>query len=120
MAVGTRIRADRAHSRCAKALAGDACRSRGVVTLDAGAVRVLQHHGKSLLAVGITAISGEFSQGSLLSCCDSEGLEVCRGLTNYSSEELKRIQGKTTQAIEVELGYLVDEEVIHRDDLLMV
>jgi glutamate 5-kinase len=41
-------------------------------------------------------------------------------LTNYSSEELKRIQGKTTQAIEVELGYLVDEEVIHRDDLLVV
>jgi glutamate 5-kinase len=41
-------------------------------------------------------------------------------LTNYSSDELERIKGKSTQAIEVTLGYLVDEEVIHRDDLLMV
>jgi glutamate 5-kinase len=91
-----------------------------VVTLDAGAVSVLRNHGRSLLAVGITAIAGEFTQGSLLSCQDSNGVEVCRGLTNYSSQELERIQGKTTQAIEVELGYLVDEEVIHRDDLLMI
>ncbi|HAF39793.1 MAG: glutamate 5-kinase [Gammaproteobacteria bacterium] len=117
--VGTRIKADRPVLGARKHWLATLPIS-GVVTLDAGAVSVIQHHGRSLLAVGITAISGEFSQGSLLSCCDSEGLEVCRGLTNYSSEELKRIQGKTTQAIEVELGYLVDEEVIHRDDLLMV
>ena len=119
LAVGTRILADRPVLGARKHWLATLPVS-GVVTLDAGAVRVLQHHGKSLLAVGITAVSGEFRQGSLLSCCDSEGLEVCRGLTNYSSDELERIKGKSTQAIEVDLGYLVDEEVIHRDDLLMV
>ena len=119
LAVGTRIKADRPILGARKHWLATLPIS-GVVTLDAGAVRVLLEHGRSLLAVGITAISGEFVQGSMLSCCDSDGLEVCRGLTNYSSEELTRIQGKSTQAIEVELGYLVDEEVIHRDDLLMV
>lgn len=118
-AVGTCIKADRPILGARKQWLATLPIS-GVVTLDEGAVSVLRNHGRSLLAVGITAIAGEFTQGSLLSCQDSNGVEVCRGLTNYSSQELERIQGKTTQAIEVELGYLVDEEVIHRDDLLMI
>jgi len=92
----------------------------GTLTIDAGAVRALIDDGKSLLAVGITEVQGAFAQGELVLCLDDRGVEICRGLTNYTSAELMRVKGKNSNAIETELGYLVDEEVIHRDDLWLV
>ena len=94
--------------------------SSGVLRVDAGAAKALLGGGKSLLAVGITAIEGEFGQGALVSCQGPTGQEICRGLTNYASNELLKIKGRNTQAIESELGFAVDEEVIHRDDMWLV
>ena len=117
--VGTRVEADRPALGARKQWLAS-LPVLGTFALDPGAVSALLHQGKSLLAVGITSVDGTFSQGALVSCRDIDGKEIARGLTNYSSAEMKRIKGKNSQDIEAELGYLVDEEVIHRDDLLMI
>ena len=92
--------------------------ARGQLILDQGAARVLEDEGRSLLPVGVRVVKGNFAQGELVACFSPEGREIARGLTNYSSQELHRIKGFKTQDIEGVLGYLVADEVIHRDDLL--
>lgn len=94
--------------------------AKGRLVLDAGAVSVLKKSGKSLLAVGIKAVEGRFDRGELVLCLDSEGIEVARGLVNYKSEEIDLIKGKASNLFENILGYSDDEEVIHRDNLVLV
>ena len=94
--------------------------ARGVLSLDAGAVRVLKGSGSSLLAVGVTAVMGEFRRGELISCVDPEGTEVARGLVNYSSEEAVQILGKPSDQFASILGYVDEEELIHRDNLVVI
>lgn len=94
--------------------------AKGRLVLDAGAVSVLRKSGKSLLAVGIKAVEGRFDRGELVLCLDSEGIEVARGLVNYKSEEIDLIKGKASNLFENILGYSDDEEVIHRDNLVLV
>ncbi|MCK5355773.1 MAG: glutamate 5-kinase, partial [Methyloprofundus sp.] len=94
--------------------------AKGRLILDTGAVDVLKKSGKSLLAVGIKSVEGHFSRGELVICLDSEGIEVARGLVNYKSEEISLIKGKASQQFENILGYSDDEEVIHRDNLVLV
>lgn len=92
---------------------------KGQVELDSGATTVLQKAGKSLLAVGITAVTGEFTRGEVIACVDSDGNEIARGLTNYDSAEITLLQGQSSDKIEDILGYGGDEEVIHRDNLIL-
>lgn len=92
----------------------------GSLSLDDGAVRVLIGSGKSLLPVGVKAVSGHFSRGELVSCFDSEGREVARGLVGYSSEESRLIMGKSSGSIEEVLGYRGDKEIIHRDNMVVL
>ena len=94
--------------------------AKGNLVLDAGAVNVLRKSGKSLLAVGIKAVEGRFNRGELVICLDSEGNEVARGLVNYKSEEVALIKGRASGQFESILGYSDDEEVIHRDNLVLV
>lgn len=94
--------------------------AKGRLVLDTGAVHVLKKSGKSLLAVGIKAVKGNFSRGELVICLDSEGIEIARGLVNYKSEEIALIKGKASSQFESILGYSDDEEVIHRDNLVLV
>lgn len=93
---------------------------RGELTIDAGAVKVLSSGGKSLLPVGVTALDGEFNRGDLVSCLDANGNEVARGLVNYNADELQRIIGICSSEISSVLGYVRDEELIHRDNLVLV
>ena len=93
---------------------------KGHLVLDAGAVNVLRTSGKSLLAVGIKAIEGAFSRGDLVICLDAEGVEVARGLVNYKSEEIALIKGRASDQFESILGYADDDEVIHRDNLVLI
>ena len=95
-------------------------RATGSLELDDGAVQVLRESGRSLLPVGVRAVRGEFARGDMVSCRDSEGREVARGLVNYSAAETRRIMGSPSKAIEGILGYLIDEELIHRDNLVLV
>jgi glutamate 5-kinase len=93
---------------------------RGRLTLDEGAIRVLREQGRSLLAVGVRAVSGEFSRGEVVSCIDAAGKEVARGLVNYSAQETRRIMGQPSSRIAEILGYVDDAELIHRDNLVLV
>ncbi|MCO6456306.1 MAG: glutamate 5-kinase [Pirellulaceae bacterium] len=90
----------------------------GSLLLDAGAVRAVTRQGRSLLAIGITAISGEFRKGDIVRLCSAGGREVARGLTNYASAELQKIRGLKSDQIEEVLGHRPYEEVIHCDNLL--
>ncbi len=94
--------------------------AKGRLVLDDGAVKVLRESGKSLLAVGVKAVDGEFNRGELVICLDFAGIEVARGLVNYKSGEIKQIKGRTSSQFESILGYSDDEEVIHRDNLVLV
>jgi glutamate 5-kinase len=91
----------------------------GQLTLDEGAVRVLRESGRSLLPVGVSAVGGRFRRGDLVSCLDPAGREIARGLVNYDLDEARRIIGFSSDRIESLLGYQGDEEIIHRDNLLV-
>jgi len=93
---------------------------RGKVIVDEGAKEALAKKGKSLLATGITAVDGNFKAGDCIAIFDSKHSEIARGLTNYSSDELKKIKGKKTQDIESLLGYKYYDEVVHRDNLVLL
>lgn len=95
-------------------------RSKGAICLDAGAVKALTTMGRSLLPAGITKIEGSFEVGDYVRCVSKDGKKIAKGLTNYSSEDLKRIKGKKTSEIEKVLGYKYSDEVIHRDNLVIV
>jgi len=92
----------------------------GKVVIDQGAVKVLQQSGRSLLPVGVVSIDGDFMRGELVSCVDEAGVEVARGLCNYSSEDSKLIIGKASQDIRALLPFAPDDELIHRDNLVLV
>ena len=92
---------------------------KGRLVLDDGAAKVLRQQGRSLLAVGVIQVSGEFTRGELVSCEDSSGQEVARGLVNYNADETRLIQGKSTEEIATILGYCDDDELIHRDNMVV-
>jgi glutamate 5-kinase len=81
---------------------------------------VLREQGRSLLAVGVRAVSGEFSRGEVVACVDAQGREVARGLVNYGAEDTRRIMGQPSTRIADILGWMDDEELIHRDNLVLV
>lgn len=93
---------------------------KGSVTLDDGAVKILQIAGKSLLAVGVKSVQGHFKRGDLVSCLDLQGVEIARGLINYPAEEAAIIAGKPSSEFEALLGYADDAELIHRDNLVLI
>ncbi len=95
-------------------------RPAGVLVLDDGACKVLAERGSSLLAVGVVAVHGEFNRGEIVSCTDRDGSEIARGLVNYDAGETRRIMGKSSDRIEELLGYVDDEELIHRDNMVVL
>ena len=107
------------HAARKRWLAGQ-LQARGRLVLDAGAVKVLREAGRSLLAVGVKAVEGDFSRGEVVACVDEEGREVARGLVNYSADEARRIMGRPSSEIEAILGYRDEEELIHRDNLVLL
>ncbi|MBS0261469.1 MAG: glutamate 5-kinase [Planctomycetes bacterium] len=92
---------------------------RGKFVLDDGACKAIAQRGRSLLAIGIAAIEGEFSKGEVVSLADKSGVEFARGLTNFSSQDVRRIAGKRTDQIAEILGSLQYDEVIHCDNLVV-
>ncbi len=93
---------------------------RGEIVLDEGAVRAILYDGRSLLPSGIVEVRGRFDTGEMVACLDREGREHARGLTHYGSEEIKRIAGQNSSRIEEILGYRIGDEVIHRDELVIL
>ncbi len=87
--------------------------------MDDGAQHALQH-GRSLLPVGVTAIDGDFDRGDTIQVINSSGREIARGIANYSAVDLGRIRGRQSIEIETILGYTYGDEVIHRNDLVVL
>ena len=117
--VGTWLQARQAPLKARKQwLAGLLCAA-GALVLDDGAARVLTRSGKSLLPVGVREVRGSFNRGDMVICQDALGREVARGLVNYSSADAGKIIGKNSSAIEAQLGYQGDPELIHRDNLVL-
>ena len=94
--------------------------TRGKLTLDDGAVKVLRQGGRSLLPVGVKGVVGQFRRGEMVSCVDQKGIEVARGLVNYDAGEAGAIAGRSSSSITEILGYISDEEMIHRDNMIIV
>ncbi len=91
----------------------------GYLTLDAGACRVLRSDGRSLLSVGVTDSRGSFHRGDVVACLDADGREFARGLINYNHEDVAQIRGVGSDQIKARLGYIAEEELIHRDNLVL-
>ena len=91
---------------------------KGQLVLDAGAVKGVAQAGRSLLPVGVTAVTGDFLRGDLVRCVDPTGEEIARGLSNYSAADAKKLLGRASGDIEAILGFGGEEELIHRDNLI--
>jgi glutamate 5-kinase len=98
---------------------GYTARPKGVIRVDDGARRAVCELGKSLLPVGVTAVEGEFGKGDVVALFDSTGVEIARGLCNYSSADATMIVGKTTEQVASLLQSLPYVELIHRDNLVV-
>ena len=93
----------------------------GRLTVDAGAVRALRDEGRSLLPSGIVDVDGDFAAGEVVAIvAQADGREFGRGLVNYDAVELRKIRGAKTRQIEERLGYRGVDEVIHRDNLVIL
>jgi glutamate 5-kinase len=95
-------------------------RAQGTIDIDAGASRALVDQGKSLLPIGIVKVEGNFAIGSLVNVKSREGALLARGLVYYSSDDIRRIKGRKTTEISKILGTRNYDEVIHRDNMVLL
>ncbi|MDO3381925.1 glutamate 5-kinase [Gilvimarinus algae] len=118
-ALGTYLWADQQPQAARKRWIAGHLQTRGTLVLDEGAVSVLTGKGRSLLPVGVREVRGDFTRGELVICTDAEGREVARGLSNYHAFEARKIIGKASYKIGEILGYQGEEELIHRDNMVL-
>lgn len=119
-AIGTLLVAQTGKTQARKQWMADHLQLRGAVVVDAGAVRKLREDGKSLLPIGMTAVEGEFSRGEVIAVRDEQGAEIARGLANYASAEARLLCRKPSSEIEILLGYTAEQEMVHRDNLVLM
>ena len=119
-AIGTQLTAQTAHLTARKQWMADHLQTAGRIVLDDGAVKKLTAEGKSLLPIGVTDVSGSFGRGDVITCVDTSGKAVARGITNYASSETRRIMRKPSTEIEAILGFVEEPELIHRDNLVLL
>ena len=117
--IGTLLVAQTAKNQARKQWIADHLQMRGSVTVDAGAVVKVRDEGKSLLPIGMTSVQGEFSRGDVIAVRDDRGLEIARGLANYTSAEARLICGKSSAEFERLLGYTGEPEMLHRTNLVL-
>jgi glutamate 5-kinase len=118
-AAATLIRASSSRAQAYKQWIAGHLAPKGVLVVDAGAVRALEA-GRSLLPSGVTGVEGRFGKGDCVSVRDGEGAEVALGLVNFTADEVTRIRGRRSTEIEAALGYKARAELIHRDDLFQI
>lgn len=117
--IGTALVASTAKLAARKQWMADHLQLRGAVAVDAGAAQKLRSEGKSLLPIGVVSVEGEFARGDVIAVRDPLGVEVARGLANYSAAETRLIARKPSSQIEAALGYAAGPELIHRDNLVL-
>ena len=119
-AIGTWLMAQTPVAQARKRWMIDHLQLRGAVRIDAGAVSKVVQEGKSLLPIGMTTVVGEFSRGDVIAIQDGTGREVARGLANYASSEARLICRKSSSQLEAVLGYVTEQEMVHRTNLVLV
>ena len=119
-AIGTLLVAQTQKMQARKQWMADHLQLRGSVTVDPGAASMVQSGGKSLLPIGMTGIQGDFSRGDVIAIKDSDGIEIARGLANYSSAEARLICRKVSSEFERLLGYTGESEMVHRTNLILI
>ncbi len=92
----------------------------GALGVDKGAAEALRKKGRSLLPSGIREVRGEFAGGDCVSLIDPEGVEFGRGLVNYGAPDVAKLKGRRTTEISTLLGYKVADEIIHRDNFVLL
>ncbi|MCK2151347.1 glutamate 5-kinase [Marinobacter alexandrii] len=118
--VGTLLLPEQGRVAARKQWLASHLQTRGKLSLDDGAVKVVCLGGRSLLPVGVREVVGQFRRGEMVSCVDSMGKEVARGLVNYDADEARAIAGRSSDRIAEVLGYVSGDEMIHRDNLVLV
>ena len=93
---------------------------KGKVWLDEGAKNAILYNGKSLLPSGVVKIEGDFSRGDCVELHNADGQTIARGITNYSSTDVNKIKGLKSVDIERKLGYKYAEEIVHRDNMVVI
>jgi glutamate 5-kinase len=117
--IGTALMAPTQKLAARKQWMVDHLQLRGAVVVDAGAAAKLRDEGKSLLPIGMTEVQGDFSRGDVIAVKSALGVELARGLANYSSAEARLIARKPSAQIAHVLGYANEPEMIHRDNLVL-
>jgi glutamate 5-kinase len=117
--IGTALVAATPKLAARKQWMADHLQLRGAVIVDEGAVAKVRDEGKSLLPIGVVQVQGEFRRGDVIAVRSGAGLEVARGLANYSSAEARLIARKPSAQIESLLGYVNEPELIHRTNLVL-
>ena len=117
--IGTLLHSKQEKVAARKQWLAGSLRPSGSLILDEGACNALVRQGKSLLGVGVLKASGDFGRGDLVQLFDPDGLEIGRGLVNYTSLECRKIIGIPSSEIEETLGFVHEPELIHRDNLLV-
>ncbi|CAK7059291.1 glutamate 5-kinase [Saezia sanguinis] len=116
---GTLLVADTHKTLARKQWISDHLQVSGSVQVDAGAADKLLHAGKSLLPVGVVKVEGDFVRGEVITVIDLEGREIARGLANYAAPEARLIAKHPSTDIEHLLGYVAEQELIHRDNMVL-
>ena len=93
---------------------------RGKVVVDDGAVAALRHNNRSLLPAGVSRADGDFFRGDTVYIADSSGMNIACGIANYSALDIQRIRGLRSGKIEETLGHHYGEEVVHRNNLVLL
>jgi len=93
---------------------------KGKLIIDEGAQKVLSQSGSSLLSVGIKNVEGDFNRGEMVACITLSGKQIACGLVNYNADEIRRLVGQPSSKISEILGYINEDEIIHRDNLVLV
>ena len=117
--MGTLLVAQTAKQQARKQWMADHLQLRGSVTVDAGAAHKVLTEGKSLLPIGMTGVTGEFSRGDVIAIRDEQGAEIARGLANFASAEARLLCRKPSHEYEALLGYTAEPEMVHRDNLIL-
>ena len=118
--IGTFLVAQTQKQQARKQWMVDHLQLRGAVLVDDGAVQKLRSEGKSLLPIGVHDVQGEFARGDVIAIRTLAGVDIARGLANYSAAEARLIARKPSAQIETALGYANEPEMIHRDNLVLV
>ncbi len=118
--IGTQLIAETEALLARKQWIADHLQLAGKLYLDEGAAKALTKEGKSLLAIGVVRVEGEFDRGEMVGCYDEKGRELARGLVNYNAGDTRRILRQPSSQIEAILGHMEESELIHRDNLVVV